>query len=333
MNILSSKLKRALELEILPDNRKSSSVYPSSASIKLPDGKTIGACLRQQYYRAKGEPVTSTTPADYRLSALMGDKASLLVQELLDTLGFTCGLQRIAAEHSFHIPHINLSGRSDFVAYDHSNKEFIGIEVKSVGEYKASKAIESPVPEHVLQSLIYLDYYSSNFPTLGIKKWYILYISRTENYSIKAKKHGSPIAMLWDYHISTDPNDGAAIIYTARGVEKWKDYTVQNIYSRFQQLNQHISTDTLPDRDYTIRYSDEAIVELYQRGLLTRKMDKEKVEKWLKKGAPEGKLKVEIADQECIYCAYKATCWPNEFPVENIVEPIIKNDKVSEEWF
>lgn len=340
MNILSSKLKRALETEVLPDIRKVSSFYPSSASIKLSEkvnGKdVVGACLRQQYYRSIGENTTVSTPADHRISALIGDKVSLLVQELLDSMGYTCGLQRVAAEHSFYIPEINVSGRSDFVAYDNSAREVIGIEVKSVGEWKASKCIESPSGEHVLQSLIYLDYYKKKFPKLGIKKWYILYVSRTENYSIKAKKHGSPLSMIWDYYVTMDDTDGTAIVHTPRGPEKWRDYSIQNIYSRYQQLAAFIETGLLPPRDFKLFYNEEEIVDLYKRGELTRKADREKVEKWLKKGAPEGKLKIELGDQECNYCQYKGSCWPSEAPVitEDKDQPETStHDEVPKDWF
>lgn len=315
MNNLSTRLKIAIESPLLQDVKKGSgSLYPSSASIELstPEkGKKVkGACLRQQYYRSTGEPISNQVPGDVKVSALIGDQITEMVKDLLDQHGFQSGLQRVAAEHSFYIPEINLSGRCDFVGYDHVGKEYIGIEVKSVGEWKASKCIEAPAEEHVMQSLIYLDHYQKEYPQFNIKKWYILYISRTENYAIKAKKHGSPLAMVWDTYITIHPKDKCAVVHSSNGTQSWKDFTIENINNRYKKLLAHLETKTIPDRDYEIQYSPETITDLYKRKELTRKMDIEKVEKWLAKGAPEGKLKIEMGDGECSFCSYKATCWP-----------------------
>lgn len=346
MNILSSRIKIALEQSIIPETKKSFSLYPSSASITLSqktNGKNIvGSCLRQQYYRITGEPATHSMAGDIKVSTMLGDYITKMVEDLLDNHGFICNLQRIASEHSFYIPEINVSGRCDFIGYDNINKEVIGIEVKSVGEYKAGKCMEKPAEEHVLQSLIYLNHYKKTNPKLNIKKWYILYISRTENYAIKAKKHGSDLAMIWDFYITIDDKDQAAIIHSSNGTEKWADFNIKNIYSRFDELSKYLASSTVPPKDYKLYYSEEDLASMFKKGELTRKADIEKMEKWLKKGAPKDKLKIELGDIECSFCAYKGVCWPGlqkedpkpEIDISKLItkDNIIKDDKISQNW-
>ena len=101
MNNLSARLKNCLETPVLKEVRRSGGIHPSSASIELatPDitKKVVGACLRQQYYRAVNEPISNKTTADIKMSSLIGDKITDLVSELLDNFGFQAGLQRVAA--------------------------------------------------------------------------------------------------------------------------------------------------------------------------------------------------------------------------------------------
>lgn len=241
---------------------------------------------------------------------MIGDKISELVVQLIDEHGFKMGLQRLAVEHSFYDARINVSGRCDIIAWDFTTNEPVGIEVKSVGEYKASKTIEQPSDEHIMQAVIYLDYYRTHMPSNQVipKKWYIWYCSRTENYSIKAKKHHSPLTMLWDYFITLE-EDGTPCVHTSTNSKLMPHLNVSKIHERYKKLALYVNNKTLPPQDYELSYSPEKIATLFKTDKLTRKADKEVVEKWLKKGAPEGKLKLEMGDFECRLCAYRDKCW------------------------
>ncbi len=314
MNYLSDKLAKALRAPALPSYRRSSNLTPSSASVIVPDGmggqKAVGACLRQQYYKITGvEESSSTVNVDWTLSAIMGDSMHKMMDYLIDTHGFAMGIQKITSEHPIYDKAIKLSGRSDLIAWDHNNKEPVGIEVKSIGEYKAKKALEQPLEEHVLQSVVYLDFYNRNIvdSQKKIKKWYLWYVSRTENWSVKAKPHGSEFTMLWDYCIELD--DKVPIIKGNGFTQRWEHYHVDKIYDRYKSLTDYIATGTLPPRDYDIKYSEEKIAGLYKLNAIPKKTDQEAIEKWLKKGAPSGKLKVEMGDGECMFCDYSDLCW------------------------
>lgn len=316
MNYLSNKLAKVITDPTFPHNRKSSSVNPSSASIQFLDSmgntKTVGACLRQQYYKMTGinSDASATVNIDWTISALIGDKLHDLIVQLIDTYGFAMKIQRLAAEHSIYDEVTRLSGRCDLIAWDYNTDEPIGIEIKSVGEYKAKNTIEQPGAEHVLQSMVYLDYYNSKIPDgqKKITKWYIWYISRTENWTLKAKGHGSPFVMLWDFCVEL--KDGVPIITLPTGVkQKWSQFSIKNIYERYDLLLKYVNECVVPPRDYEINYSEEKITGLFKNDKLERKMDKEAVEKWLKKGAEAGKLKVSMGDIECRFCEYSDLCW------------------------
>ena len=235
------------------------------------------------------------------------------------------GMQVLKAEHAFFDPRINMSARSDILIWDHRNNCVAGVEVKSVGEYKAGKCLVAPSPEHVLQSILYLDYYQTFIPEgmTAPTKWYIWYISRAENWTIKGKKHGSPFAMMWDFYVTLEGEERSPVIHSSEGISKWSDYTIPKIHERYHDLSGYLERKEIPKRDYELQYPEEKILGLYERDKLVFKKHKEPVAKWIKKGCPEGKLKLEMGDFECRVCAWQNHCW--NFQTDSISENILFN--------
>lgn len=341
MNILSNRLYRSLESPATKVVKPVTAFHPSSASIKIVENgeeRVVGTCIRAQYYRATEPRISNTGNIDYSISAHIGDSLHELMARYIDDYGFTMGLQRIEAEHSFYLQEENISGRCDLLVWDHHKNEPVGIEVKSVGEYKANVCMERPAPEHVMQSMIYLYTYDKEIPDsmMKPKKWYIWYIARTENWSLKAKKHQSPFQMLWDFYITMD-NTGVPTVYTPNGAERWEEYTIDKVLERYKLLKVHLENKVVPPRDYDIQYSEEKIMTAYKAGRITRKADIEKIEKWVKKGCKEGTLKLSIGDKECDFCQMKDHCWglgkklehiqKFNFPLDQTkVEQVVKQD-------
>lgn len=327
MNYLSNKLSNALTKDVLTSQKSYRTMSPSSASIELIDAhgqkKVVGACLRQQYYRLKGFiPDEGGRNIDWNLSAMLGEKAHELLAQLIDLHGFSMGLQRLATEHSFVVQGKGIGGRTDLILWDYNSNEPIGVEIKSIGEFKAKKAMEQPIDEHLLQSVIYLDHYAKTIPKdqIGIKKWYLWYISRTENWSLKAKDHNSPFTMLWDYCITLE--DGVPIVHGSNFNQKLTQYSIENIYKRFDQLRTYLDTNQVPPRDYEERYSEEKLTHLYKTSQIPTKRDTEIIEKWLNKGATPGKLNVVLGDAECKFCEFSKACWSG---VQNTTQPCFSN--------
>lgn len=321
MNEISKRLFAAMSNPCLKDSRKpSTSHYPSSVSVKItgPDGEpqTIGTCLRQQYYFRTESGVSDHSPIEYSISAMQGEKNHELIEQLLDTYGFQMGMQKIAAEHSIYDEMYDLSGRSDLLVWDYKKNQMAGIEVKSVGDYKASKTILEPDPTHILQSIIYLDHYRRCIPVGQVRpeRWYILYIARNESYHVKKKSHGSPFEKLWDFCIELNDQD-QAVCYHNTGVTVYKDYSLDNIYARYKLLSDHLEDNTLPDRDFIRKYSEEKIAGLHKVNMISRKPDREKIDKWLAAGAKAGQLKLELGDIECQFCPFQSKCWDSQATV------------------
>ena len=327
MNYLSNKLANALTTDVLPSQKSYRSISPSSASVEYFDEhgqkRIVGACLRQQYYRLKGFiPDEGGRNIDWNLAAMIGEQCHELLSKLIDQYGFSMGIQRLASEHPFSIAGKGISGRTDLILWDHVNREPIGVEIKSIGEFKVKKAIEQPIDEHVLQSVIYLDHYAKTIPKdqLGITKWYLWYISRTENWSIKGKAHNSPFAMLWDYCITLE--DNIPVIHGSNFKQKLPQYSIDNIYKRYDTLKEHLQKDIVPSRDYEERYSEEKLTHMFKTDQISTKRDQELISKWLDKGAKPGTLKVALGDAECNFCEFKKVCWSG---VTNTEKPNFSN--------
>ncbi len=324
MNILTTRLHKALENPATKATRLAGAFHPSSASIKTVvngEERVIGSCLRQQWYKMKEPKVSNVGVIDYTISANIGDKLHELVVDYINNYGYIMGLQKIESEHPIFLPEENISGRCDLLVWDHVNNEVVGIEVKSVGEYKCNVCMERPAPEHIMQSMIYLYAYNKEIPLHMVrpKKWYIWYVARTENWSIKAKKHQSPLQMIWDYYITLD-SVGVPTVYTPSGVERWEHYNISKILERYKLLATHIKNDEIPPRDFKISYSEEDIMTAYKAGRVTRKADIERITKWEAKGCLPNKLKLEMGDAECSFCQWKDHCWNNGSNLKDIAK-------------
>jgi len=310
MNKLSNKLHKALARPIFQQSKPVTANHPSTASIVL-DDRTVGECLRKLFYQYVNVSPSNTGEVDWKLAALMGDSFHELAVDLIIKNGYMMGLQVIGKEQSFYDATYNISGRVDIIAYDTDDNEIVGIEVKSVGEYKAKYTMEMPDETHILQAMIYLDWYDKHTAANSskIKKWYIWYIARAEGWALKSKKHGSPFTQMWDFCIELE--DGSPVIHTAAGIKKLPEFHISKIYERYEQLDMYKKELELPPRDYELRFSEEKILGLYKLNKLEFKKDIEVVEKWINKGSKPETLKLEMGDIECRFCPYNKTCWDN----------------------
>lgn len=311
-NELSRRLYQAMETPTVVGIRKSSSNHPSAASQIFDDGhgekKVIGGCLRAQYYRIKGFEQSGERVLDYEVAADMGDAYHELVVRWFRQHGFGMGLQVLDAETSLYDVATRMSGRKDLLCWDYTINEPVGIEIKSVGDFKAGMVIDKPAVDHVMQSGIYLDYMQRNVPIgqAAPRYWYVLYIARSENWKCKKKAHQSPFNLIWDFKIHLQ---GTKVV-TAGISDLYLDQVdVSKIRDRYHELNQYVDSDQLPPRDYELSFSEEKITYLYKTGQLAYKKDKDAVKSWLENGAAPGTLDLTLGDFECRFCEYANTCW------------------------
>jgi len=297
---------------VVVSTRRQSHLYPSSASIEFTDEhndvEVHGSCLRQQYYQYKGVQVVSETEARIMRIRDMGDCISEMFVDDFKRAGLY-----VADEVSLYIPKIGVSGRFDIMIKDPyaapkgpqrpHPKHLIGVEIKSIGGYYNIKGpIKTtrdtplaPKIEHVLQSMIYLDYYSQ----YGLKKWLIIYVDRE--------------SLAWVPHTLTLNENGAAIIQNEQQNLVWDHVTMAAIEDRYQRLWHYIQNDELPPRDYVLQYSNSTILKMYTRKKLS-KTDSGIIERKLKKGQPtdDDDPILSKGDWRCNYCDFSDKCWSND---------------------
>lgn len=304
-----------MQRPLIRSNRLSTANYPSGASIKVNRGGqnlVYGGCLRAEYYRKTGEPREGDINPDWEISARLGEKYQELLEELFDEYSIRMGLQKIAIEYPFYADETNLSGRTDMLYWDIAKQEIIGVEVKSVGDWKAGKTMLKPAEEHVMQAMLYLDWFRQKLEDNSqIPGWYIVYMARSESWNLKKREHGSPFTGIWDFFITLDSND-CPVIHGANTTETWEDFPLAEIVKRFDQSTEYFENKILPDRDYDLVYTEEKIASLYKLGMVPLKKDQTKIEKWLKNGAVPGDLDLEMGDFECKACPYQSKCWGTE---------------------
>lgn len=326
--------------------RRQTFLYPSSASIEWTDEHGVlrkhGACLRQQWYRFLRYP-EDPGEVSARISRIrdLGDVISEMYVQDFKNAGIY-----VADEVSLFMDDIRVSGRFDIMIKDPYTapkppgapepKDMIGIEVKSIGGYHKIKGPIlttrdtplKPIVEHVLQSMLYLHYYSQ----WGLTRWSLLYVNR-ENMDDR-------------YHTLIFQPDGSIRIVNESGVFDWTHITIQGIKDRYRTLWKHIEDETIPPRDYDLQYSNTKICSMYARDEFL-KTDKATVERGLRKVRKIKGIKeiqpiswnsddiplIVKGDQACQWCNFAKTCWsdtPDAKNEENKVAALKEQPKASE---
>jgi len=293
----------------------------------------IGACNRQGWYRRKGINPTEPGNVNWELAAVQGNYLHEMLSDLMEEHGFSMGLSRIGKEQGLYDPRVSLSGRTDYMAWDHNLGEPIGIEIKSVGDWKSKKCLEFPADEHIMQSMLYLDYYQTHIPKgqAQINRWYIWYMARGENWDLKGKKNSSPFVQLWDFYLTLNP-DGSAVVHTPNGPRHMPHLTISGMHERYAELEKADKDNVIPDRDFEMEHTEEVIAGMYKSDMLELKGQKDTVSKWLNKGGKKGELDLTLGDFACRACGWKSLCWgiPTTFELTEFDLPaqeVVKEDK------
>ena len=257
--------------------------HPSQASclVKNEYGEetVVGNCLRSVYWQHKGIKETNPMTARGIRICGVGKMVERFEIEHFKQMGIWRG-----NNIKFFDPRHNISGEADCFIWDQDRKTNIGVEVKSGYDYKfRSEVIGSPTrpgkPKmgHLLQTLIYIDYFKIPFK--------ILYFDRgnaaRKEYDITINSDGTPSV------------DGKKIN---------NGLSIPRCLARFKELEEHLKDNVLPRRDFELKYSKERI------GFLSdsRRLNKGQQEEFSKN------KDLDMGDWECSYCEYKDYCWKGE---------------------
>src|SRR3990167_127910 len=264
----------------IPSFKTENRYYPSQASIDIKEkGRNVvkGSCMRRVYWEKTGEPTTNETDLDSLWKMESGNAISEMICEFVKQRGVL-----VQVEVPFADTDNKISGRVDLIYKHPVYEKLIGVEIKSVGDYIGIKGVVggdflSPNIKHLLQTIIYLDYFQRK---MNIDVFEIVYFARcTGERSV--------------FRCTFGENREAFIDGVPTGI------TPNMIYQRFAELNSFIELKTLPSRDYQLQYDKETLKEMASLGLLTKKQtDVVKAGKKLVKG-----------DYDCVICPFKNKCW------------------------
>lgn len=285
---LSEIISDILVNPIIPDIRPKMTAHPSAASIKKEDGTIEGGCLRSEYYRIKGYECTQPITPMQQMKFRLGDKAHELITDALSQAKILDG-----DECQIWVPEYKISGRADAIVSRSDDENKIGVEIKSCWGYHGRKktifpykGIMEPKINHVLQCMVYLDFYSR----FGMEEWKLFYFSR-DNGDFN------------EHTIRFVPNGEDKFVEIKSGYDgsylQYPYLIMSKIYDRYREFWEHVDSETIPSRDYRIQYDKESLKTMAQNGDLNKK-DMEKVEK---------DRFVEKGDWNCAYCNYKNLCW------------------------
>jgi hypothetical protein len=304
------KIYDAMQDPAVQNVRRRYALYPSSASIEQ-DGEIVGACHREEYYKwMMATPTDAIVNPEYSLSAIAGNCLHDMLVGLFQNTSHKTGLQVLSAEQSFFNPDYLLSGRTDILLLDTETNTPVGADFKTVSPYGSSQAMLMPRIKDILQCAVYLHEHQQNIDSDHemVEEWLIIYLAREQSYHISKYKHGSPFKVLWQFSIKFNDKK-EVIVEDQNGNTTNTEITIDQVYDRYNTLLDLIKARTLPDRDFEEQYSEDKIAGLLKAEKLTRKPDREQVQKWLDKGAKPGKLNMVMGDKECDFCAYSSLCW------------------------
>lgn len=264
--------------EVIEDedkNREPRLVYhhnPSSATMKCDDGRVVGACLRQLWYKAKGQPESDSKELTVKLQGLFGQAihdavlGKLQKSKKLSVIPEAAGkvlIDPLTSEVSFRLDGL-VTYRGELGVLEIKTKQGFGLQrqVKDRGWNE----------DDVLQVLSY-------FGTNPALMWgSLVYLARDSAYRA-------------EYHI-TKEEDGFYIkgILPEEPKKKLDQLSFERITARWKELEGLIEKKELPKRDYKVVFTDD--------GRIT--------ESRIKMGQ---KYK---SDYRCLYCSYQSQCWLNE---------------------
>lgn len=235
------------------------SVWPTDCSVVATMNgykKVVGSCHRAMYYRMK--KVKATNPFSPYIQYVMelGKQIEYMHIEKIKQ----AGLYRVN-NLKFWLEELQMSGEIDLVSGIPSDPDKIVIvELKTSYGYSAeteiignSKNAGAPKPAHIMQVASYLYAFRDNPKIIGGK---ILYFLRDNT------KHR-------EFNIHLEEKEGVWYIFIDG--QMFMDFTYTEVMARFTTFHKMFEKGQLPDRDYSLVYTDEEMEVAYAIGDITEK--------------------------------------------------------------
>lgn len=294
-----------LTRERVPKTLRAPTFYPSSASIRLGNGRLDGGCHRQDWYRIKGVPETNDGGQKLAWRGAIGKACETIFLDNLKKSGMY-----EASGVKFYDPDTNVSGELDGVGRDTLRMSdgtmrdvFFSIENKSIyGDYSVTQQITGrrpwrgqpaivPYPKlsHLMQAMLYVWHFRDVL--IGDK---LCYVARDtgdqKEYNIRLRQFEENGQVFHAAEVDGVPN---------------RKVTVEAIHDRYRILKEKLLANQIPEPEYELRWSEETFRLLKEDmgdpspngpGTLSKK----KTEEWEAGG--------EVGDWQCSYCNWKDRC-------------------------
>lgn len=265
---------------------------PSSASVKTDDGKIIGACLRQLYYKATELPVSNPKDFTSELQAGFGQAIhDWFFAKLKNHKSLSLDSEIPYKAHVDPLTH-EVSWRVDGLITHKGEKG--GLELKTKQGYGLQKMIKEGGADKKDIAQV-LTYFNLDKELL----WYVLvYLARDSGYRA-------------EYHIWRDLENKHLFkikpITPEGNTRDITEITWQKIQDRWNDLEYHLSNKSIPARDFKVVLKDDGSVVPYR----TKGGDKIK------------------SDWQCLYCNWSDHCWkqPGAYEDSYNLQFFAKNSK------
>jgi hypothetical protein len=293
--------------------------------------KLIGKCHRQVWYSKKRIPRTNVSDDLSMIRFGIGDAYEEELQKHWEKQGIL-----LASNLKIKAPigvcsdgeQIDMSGEIDAILrmaeMDDEGRvigmnmdEAVAIEVKSTRGYfsekvllgKANKMypIGFPKMEHLMQTGMYLhtrkvveDTYGVKIP-YGIIVYGLVDACKTNQFRIELSNgyDGEILVKTMDGRLITPVTDPMSMLEGA-DYKSIQGLTIENILERYVLSYEKLKADTPPERDFSLRFSDELFEELKSQGELTK----------TKMAAFAKSHITPVGDWQCSYCDWKDECYP-----------------------
>jgi CRISPR/Cas system-associated exonuclease Cas4 (RecB family) len=275
-----------------------SHLWPSEASVQFYDQHgdltTEGKCMRAAYFRSVGDFEEMPYPAYTEWIFKFGKLAEKMIVNEAKEAGIW-----VQNNVKFYNKEYNISGEIDTLFAEPPDGVIYPSEIKTGYGYFAEKEIMGnykqpgqPKLGHLLQLLVYLWEFKEQFP-YGRMIYFLRDSMKRRTFKVELEQQGD-------------------IFYPVVEGKVNKLFTVNDILSRYKELQHHIDNKIVPPQEFELQYSDRKIRDFAVKG----KIGKTKFGKWEK-----GKLKTweYMGDWPCRLCAYRNICY------ENVVDEPDKN--------
>lgn len=326
---LMQYLSKSLDRKQIGD-QKAPTLWPSSATAirknKYQENEIVGACRRATFFTY----LTLLSEFDPKYKSELTERTSWcraqpLPPEKLWIFKMGSAYERavvdlakesqiyVAEEVAVYQPTLNISGRIDLIIKNPENKKLQAVEIKSTTNFGGKDIFKSkrqlskgnkPTPKwsNLMQIGFYQWWYAERRPDL-FDNSLLIYGARDTGLSAEFEvwTEGKE-KMIWyqpKYPAVTEPVDSGI--------------SIKSIGTQYKYILECIAEMKIPERDYSISYSDEKLALLYSRDELT-KSETTQYEKWKDRKENGGRQvqRVKKGDWRCRYCEYQPICYGAE---------------------